>query len=75
MFSKNVIKSLEEKSSKAISVFRKTVEELASINEAAAQEIVITNKTIDQLKSEVANLEVLQSDNEKIIKNINKIFE
>ena len=67
MFQKNKIQSLTKKSQQALGVFRTTSEKLLSINDSLQEEKVYRLDTIEQLKSEVAEIQQQQDENREII--------
>ena len=66
--------SLQKESMGVLSVFKQTMEKLASINEKAMNERKQKLQQIETLKVEESQLESLCQDNTSIIKNIDNLL-
>lgn len=68
------VKSLQAKSTNALSAFRKVVSDLTAANKAANKLGAEKSVKSAKLQDEIQDLGQLTQDNEKVIDNINKIL-
>ena len=69
------VKSLVEKSTKAIDVFTTTLNSLISANEELTKGVDDRNKQISSLVDECQELATQKKTNEQIIENIEKVLD
>lgn len=71
---KTKLQSIQEKSTKAISIFQKTASDLALANKEIAQEDSLRVKQIDRLQGERNTLAVIKGQNERFITKLNEFL-
>lgn len=74
MFTSNKLQSLKSKSTAAISVFQKTVSDLAAVNEEIDTESEKREAQIDTLRDEQRQLNAVFVQNEKFIDKLNEFL-
>jgi len=66
--------SLADKSTKILTIFTKTIEDLKQVNQQAEAEIAEKERIINEAQEEKSSLQDLTLENNKIINNINSIL-
>lgn len=67
-------KTLAERSSDALSSFRKTIQDLRDINSEADIIVIQNNETIANLQSENNAMDSLMNENNNVMNNIEKLI-
>lgn len=71
---KNTVASLTQKSANAISVFQKTVSDLATVNETIESEVNARQSKINDLRDEQLELSAVAETNQRFIKKLNEFL-
>jgi len=67
-------KALREESIKALSAFNETLEKLKSLSDRANEEVSKKSLEISEIEDDIAMLQSIKVNNDKIIANIEKIL-
>lgn len=66
--------SLKQQSVSALDTFQKVLQDLRSINEASSKRQAELDSEASRIASEIKELESINTDNDKVIRNIEKII-
>lgn len=75
LFSPKTSTSLRKKSANALSVFRKTLVDLASVNQEIDKEVETKETQISKLNEEVKEFKTIKSENSVFISKINSFLQ